>query len=479
MTTLANRYNPLDVCLLGSESEKSGSAIWPRVISAGYNAVGDGRRPLGNTAMKSLIILTKVFASLRGDRVFRLFVGGVALLLLVFGGLDASGVAAAELRENQTVASAANTSGGIQLLGVLTESQAAEVVVPNDSCMIRINRRLLKEQGGLSPREYYYIMAKRVDPIEGRMLADAMDGQWNSFDQLTAALIAEGMRDERQMRECEARVETMLKELRTMVTVTQGADSDAVCAKIVFEYLHNNVLKGEYQVDCSQISHVFKTGNYNCVSATILYNVLVERLGLRATGIEKPGHVLSRVYTHGNSFDVETTCANWFSLTGEVRVATAMAKTASAAGQPVATDVAAKMREVTPVQLVAMIYYNEGVDEINAKNYELAAAANAKALLLDAQSDAAWSNLMATVNNWAIDFATNKNRFDLAARLLDEGRVLDATYSNFESNQLNIYYHWIQSLVNEGRNDDAKTVYAHATKRLAPNAELARLVEAL
>lgn len=496
MTLFASRYNPSLEIFSAAKRGKlpTGVAMLPWYVGYTDAHVHSHLHLRLSLAMRSLNTLTTVFASLGSDRPFRAFVGSVVVFLLLLGGIE-SRLGYAQQANSVSIAAAptpTSPSGHVQFLGLLTEAQAAKVAVANDSCIIRVNRRLLKESGGLSPREYYYILTKRIDPVEGRMLADAMDGQWNSFDQLHAALIAEGLRSESEIRSYEARVETMLQELRATLVATQTADTNAMevaQAKVVFEYLHRHVLTGEYQVDCSQVSSVFKTGDFNCVSATVLFNVLSERLGLQATGLEKPGHVLSRVHGREKSFDVETTCPNWFSLTGEVRVAGTIGKTAHAVGQPLpagplsagplTAEAIAKVREITPVQLVAMIYYNEGVDEINAKNYDLAAAANAKALLLDASSDAAWSNLMATINNWAIDFATNQKRFDLAARLLDEGRSLDATYSNFESNQLNIYYHWIQSLISEGRTADAKTVYAHAAKRLAWNAELARLIESI
>lgn len=444
-------------------------------------------------------VLHRVFSS---RNTFERIVVWLAVFSLCFSGGAALAQKVADIpAQKSTVqnstAPAVKTSdpgGVIQFLGAIDDAQLEKLTIPDDSMLIRVNRRLLKENGGLSPREYYYILTKRIDPTEKKLLSDAMDGQWNAFGQLEAALIAEGIRDAAQQAKYLSRMETIVREVRQNLLTKKVDDSaNLSLTKQIFTYLHQNVLTGQYHIDCSDVSAVMDKGDYNCVSATLLFNILAERMGMQAMGLEKPGHVLSRVYFDEQTLDLETTCANWFSLpNSEARLAATREKMAHAVkndggvrkennfhATPDTEVFNDATREVSSVQLVAMIYYNQGVDYIGAHQYDLAAAANAKALLLDPSSDTAWSNLMATINNWAIDFATTHKRFDLAARLLDEGRTLDATYENFAANQLHIYYHWIQSLANEGRIDDAKIVYAHATQRLPNNSELTRLMESL
>ena len=62
-----------------------------------------------------------------------------------------------------------------------------------------------------------------------------------------------------------------------------------------------------------------------------------------------------------------------------------------------------KAREVSPIQMAAMIYYNRGVDLLAEKRFAEAAAANAKALRLDPANATARGNLLATINNWSIE----------------------------------------------------------------------------
>ncbi len=269
----------------------------------------------------------------------------------------------------------------------------------------------------------------------------------------------------------------------------------------VFESLHRELLTKPYDIDCTELGKVFATGHFNCVSATILFNVLAEKVGLDVCALEMPGHALSRVKFGGTSMNLETTCPNWFELRTESartdatlqRVAPVAAFIARPVGQPVDAAVepvvelngasqksqAEELREITPVQLIATIYYNQGVDFHAEGRYAEAALANIKALHLDPQSETAWGNLMAAMNNWAIKIVAETKRYDLAATLLDQGVYLDPGYDKFKANQLHVYYHWIHELAREGRLDDARTVFALADQRLPGDEDLANLMQAI
>ena len=389
--------------------------------------------------------------------------------------------------------------GNIQFLGPMTEQQAGEIARPKDAMLLKVNRRLLAGPGR-SPREFY-MLAKRMNPLEGDMLADAMDGQWNTCDQFHAALVAEGNRTPREIARMESRMDQIVREMRQRLDSAEAAEEGAAARTLtenLFRYLHENVLTAKYDINCTDPGQVLETGRYNCVSATLFFNVLAERVGLNACALEMPGHALSRVsyatLQGPRSFDLETTYAGWFSLrTDEQRRAATESKIASnAAPQPytVAKPVVnangtaelpvptKKLRELTPVQFIAIIYYNQGFDHLNANRYPEAIAANIKALQLDPESENAWKNLMAAINNWAIAcIDKNQNRFDLAAELLDYGVQLDETYEMFRANQRSVYYQWILSLGNEGRIDDAMTVYRFAEERLPNDAALKSLAD--
>jgi tetratricopeptide (TPR) repeat protein len=372
------------------------------------------------------------------------------------------------------------------------------VTVTSDSYLIRLNRRA-------NDSAKYGIVVYGVDPVERALLQDAQDGRWDNFDLFRAALIVEGIRDPNKIRDYEARLDKIVAEARTQLQTVRQENSPEALTRKLFELLHQKILTSPYDIDCTTLGKVLETGHFNCVSATVLFNCLAYKAGLDVYALEMPGHALSRVKFNGTSMDLETTCPKWFELKDDTarrnatlqRVASAVpAETFPVTGNqsenitntPSAANSVSeqnnlphKIREISPVQLIATIYYNQGVDFHAEKRYAEAAMSNVKALHLDPVNATAWGNFMAAINNWSIELTTelNPKRYDIAAMLLDRGVYLDPDYDKFQANQLHIYYFWIRDLAVEGRNEDAKIVFALADQRLPGNKELATLMQAI
>jgi tetratricopeptide (TPR) repeat protein len=384
----------------------------------------------------------------------------------------------------------------------------ANITVTGDSYLIRLNRRA-------NDAAKYGIVVHGVDPVERALLLDAQDGRWDNFDLFRAALIVEGIRDPNKIRNYEERLNKIVAEAHAQLKAGQLENSPEALIRKLFELLHQKILTSPYDIDCTTLGKVLETGHFNCVSATVLFNCLAYKAGLDVYALEMPGHALSRVKFNGTSMDLETTCPQWFELKDDIarknatlqRVALTspnetfpatgnqsqnVANIRSAApsvsgqnafGQNVSeqNDLHQKLREISPVQLIATIYYNQGVDFHAEKRYAEAAMSNVKALHLDPVNETAWGNFMAAINNWSIELTTelNPKRYDIAAMLLDRGVYLDPGYDKFQANQLHVYYFWIRDLAVEGRNDDAKIVFALADQRLPGNKELANLMQAI
>jgi tetratricopeptide (TPR) repeat protein len=155
----------------------------------------------------------------------------------------------------------------------------------------------------------------------------------------------------------------------------------------------------------------------------------------------------------------------------------ATAQNAVAPPQAVAeAELPTNLREITPVQLAATIYYNIGVDLLMKQRYDEAAAANIKALYLDKDNEQAWENLRASLNNWVLDLTSDnkeQRRYDIATLILEQGILLDPTYANFRTNQTYVFYLWIRGCANSKQFDKARQVYAYANQRI-PNDETLR-----
>jgi tetratricopeptide (TPR) repeat protein len=308
-----------------------------------------------------------------------------------------------------------------------------------------------------------------LSDLEVRLFDDAVDSKWQQHTLLEAALIAGGVGDATQLAESEERFERLVA--KAAASIEKDIPADALATKL-FAFMHREILVGGYELECTDLAATLKQGRFNCVSSTVLFNCLAERFGLDAIGMELPGHAMSRLHLNGEDVDVETTCPAWFRLQHDPqRRAALIAKTI---GADVNAPGARPPREVSSVELVAMIYYNRGVDLLTARRFAEAAAANAKALRLDPSSDTARGNLLATLNNWAITLGAGQE-YERAIDLLQQGMNLDPHYETFAANYVHLYYQWAETLCTQQDYQAALDVLGQASTTLLGSDRLSQL----
>jgi len=365
--------------------------------------------------------------------------------------------------------------------------------LPGDSFLVMLDRKTTDSQP--SPVAYSIVL-RGIDPVERALFQDAQSGRWERFDLFRAAMIAEGIRDIELIRAYEARLDALVAGVKAL----HGHATPQGKTRALFEAMHKEILTQPYDLDCTELSKVMQTGRFNCVSATVLFNCLAEKMGLDVTALEIPGHALSQVrFADGVTMRIETTCPTWFDLQSEqerqmatlLRIAPAPAVPNPATAQNAvyatpepAVDIPSDYREISPVQLVATIYYNRGVDLLAKGQHPEAAAANVKALYLDKENKQAWTNLLVSLNNWAINVAPRGQTvrlYDLAVFLLDQGVALDPTYEKFRANYTFIFHDWIRDLALLGRFEDARKVFAlaNAEGRVPNDRYLLTLIESV
>ncbi len=298
-----------------------------------------------------------------------------------------------------------------------------------------------------------------LSQLERSLFADAADGRWDEHSLFGAALIASGVLDAEALDRCQARFDELAAELEASGTV---AGSPRRRAQALFERMHRRILTGGYQIDATDLALALDRGRFNCVSASVLFNCLAARFGLPARGLELPGHAMSRLILLDGPIDVETTCPGWFRLMDDPeKQAELLEKTIGS--RLAAKSASAERREVSDVALVATIYYNRGVDLLGQKQFAEAEAANAKALRLDPSSTTARGNLLATINNWAVD-AGSAGRHAEAVELLRRGIALDPDYETFQINYVHVHSQWIEELCGEERFREALDLIARAAE---------------
>ncbi len=303
---------------------------------------------------------------------------------------------------------------------------------------------------------------------ETNLFADTADGFLDEHGLIEAALIAEGIVDQRERSVRLEKFEAVFQELRIRI---DASSSEAERADALLGFLHRTLFVGGYRVDCTQLSEVLIGGQFNCASATIVFCAFAERLGMETVAIEVPGHVLCGLSVGNDRIDVETTCPRWLSSPDRDVPRNRFvynAKSASEIGEhsprvlgidrPTATAQRSELsrqretrhdgpthgspvawrQEMPTAALVAIVYYNRGLDELGRQKFAAAAVANVNALRINPRSPAAWSNLLATVNNWALA-ANQQGNYAQAIALLQEGIKLAPNHALFQANLKAVY----------------------------------------
>lgn len=279
--------------------------------------------------------------------------------------------------------------------------------------------------------------------LEERMLHDAADGCLDGFSPLEAALIAGGVNEE-------AELATLVRSLRSPIDASNRGDASSWSkARALHQWMHATILTGAYNDDAADVRATLEGGEFNCLTATILYNEFCRRQGVEARAISVPGHVFSRVLGDVDAdieagdaetsdvFDVQTTCPDWFERS------------------PLTESARQRGRGLDEIQLIAKLYYNRGVRQHRLGQFAGAVASLRTAASLDAQDAAARENLSAAINNWALA-ECEAGRYRRAAELLSEGARADARFAPFVENDVYVAGRWAESLC--GQRDFAQAL---------------------
>lgn len=253
--------------------------------------------------------------------------------------------------------------------------------------------------------------------LESELVSDLADGQLDRTTLLDAALIIGGLSDRSTMRRCQAR----WKAFRTLVGHNVTTDASSLdAAKQVFRFMHDEILVGEYFEDCNAIDRALLDGDYNCVTATILFCCLARESNVEVRPESLPGHVRCLVLPH--NVPIETTDPSWHLH--------AFSPTANEDG-----------RCLTDVELLAKLFYNRGLAELNRGNFAAALAATELSWQLDGNHEAARDNVATVVNNWALELSGRSN-FAEALSLLERGRQLVPDHPILYANESHIRDAW-------------------------------------
>ena len=206
-------------------------------------------------------------------------------------------------------------------------------------------------------------------------------------------------------------------------------------AQKIFIYIHSTWLK-KYEKEATTLCDIIKKKHYNCVAATILYNLICDDVNLTTRAFETPTHV----YTIFNDLDkniiVENTSSMGFNMLKNLKSYSKYLASFYPKSQVLKIGLDrlyahenSKGREINNTELLGLLAYNQAYFAMKEKAYE-----NAYQLVFLAQ-------LFNTDSRSNIEF------------------------------EIGLYYHWGNQLYKSGSFDKAFEVFADGFYRYPDNGD--------
>lgn len=143
------------------------------------------------------------------------------------------------------------------------------------------------------------------------LIVDINDGELDDFTNIEAAFIISGTRTPDSLEHALQWHHLVLSGIRekNLVDVFEKEKS----AEKVFHYLHAKWLR-KYVREATTLLDIKHRKEFNCVSATILYNLTCDELGLNTMAFETPTHVYTIFSNFGHDIMVENTTSLGFNI---------------------------------------------------------------------------------------------------------------------------------------------------------------------
>ena len=294
-----------------------------------------------------------------------------------------------------------------------------------------------------------------------RLIFDLADKHLDRFSLPEAALVAGGI-DRSEQIEC---YQQQIKDIgQQLAQEISQVSSPSERAAEIFRFMHNRLLTGSYRKNCNCLATTLENGDFNCLTATILYCWLGARCQLPMEAVEEVGHIRGQV-SFSIPLAIETTVSDW-----QNAVSVAPTSGSRWVAHDRSQHAGRQSRSITTVQLIARVFYNRGIFFFENHDFSRAVHLTRLSLELDNGHQPSHRNLLAGLNNQAL-WLSERGRFRSATSLLFEIGRLDASYAPLLANDLHIHQRWVLSLCDEGRYAEALEIL-EAGHRRRPEVEL-------
>ena len=268
-----------------------------------------------------------------------------------------------------------------------------------------------------------------AESLDERLLADTADGRLDHFDLLSAALIAGGVSDA-----CELDMwRGIHAELRGQISAEWTNSSDVTDRLTrIHAAMHEQILVGGYHATATDLRIALSRGDFNCLSALALYLDLCQAAGLDLEIWLLPGHVCIRCPESDLGW-IEPGVQQPRRVL-QLNPGKKPPIRDGGARVPSRQAIPDQARRISPCELLGKFYYNRGVLRLRERQFAEGLALLQTGLRLDAADRDARENLLAGINNWAVEQCRAKH-YSRASELIEQGLTLDAAFAPLIANQ--------------------------------------------
>lgn len=161
---------------------------------------------------------------------------------------------------------------------------------------------------------FIVILVKILFAANDALKKDISDGYLDDFSKIEAAFLLSGTTQDSLPHYLEWYNNLLSKIKEFNLEFNEPAET----ARIVFTYLHSQWLK-TYAKESTTLIDIVDKKEYNCVSATILYNLICEDLTINTEAFETPTHVYTIFNDYGHKIIIENTNDMGFNIMSNLR----------------------------------------------------------------------------------------------------------------------------------------------------------------
>jgi len=222
---------------------------------------------------------------------------------------------------------------------------------------------------------FLWLSHVRAQTLSQKLLSDIEDGQLDFFSRVEAALVISGADSQRQLDRGLEWFDILLQDIKAKNIISY---EKIASAEKLFLYFHAVWLR-EYEEKATTLFDIIDKKEFNCVAATVLYNLTCDKLGLTTNAFETPTHVYTIFTNITERVMVENTTSMGFNIMKNLRSYSKYLAQYYPEQQVLKIGLDrlyyyenSKGREINNTELLGLICYNLALMTSEKKEYEKA-----------------------------------------------------------------------------------------------------------